>query len=85
MVIFYGFDPFFFYQWAPLTPRWTLGVPTVIWRNNRNFDFLRKIDSQKFEFMGMVIFYGFDQIFGPNGTPLAPRWTLGGPHRDLAP
>ena len=23
-------------------------------------------------------------IFGPNGTPLAPRWALGGPHRDLA-
>ena len=45
----------------------------------------------KIEFMvmvpnqGMVIFYGFDPFFGPNGTPLAPRWTLGGPHRDLAP
>ena len=61
------------------------GVPTVIWRNNRNFDFLRKIDSQKFEFWGMVIFYGFDPFFGPNGTPLALRWTLRGPHRDLAP
>ena len=33
----------------------------------------------------MVIFYGFDTFFGPNGTPLAPRWTLGVPHRDLAP
>ena len=53
------------------------GVPTVIWRNNRNFDFLRKIDSQKFEFWGMVTFYGFDPFFLPNGTPLAPRCSRG--------
>ena len=33
----------------------------------------------------MVIFDGFDPFIGPNGTPLAPRWTLGGPHRDLVP
>ena len=33
----------------------------------------------------MVIFYGFDPFFGPNGTPLAKRWTLRGPHSDLAP
>ena len=25
----------------------------------------------------MVIFNGFDPFFGPNGTPLVPRWTLG--------
>ena len=41
--------------------------------------------SEKFEYWGMVIFNGFDPFFGPNGTPLAPRWTLGVPHRDLAP
>ena len=33
----------------------------------------------------MVIFYGFDPFFGPNGTPLVPRWTLGVLHRDLSP
>ena len=32
----------------------------------------------------MVIFDGFDPFFNPNMTPLAPRWTLGGPNRDLA-
>ena len=32
----------------------------------------------------MVIFYGFDPFSGPNGTPLAPRWTLEDLHRDLA-
>ena len=44
------------------------GVPTVIWRHNRNFDFLRKIDDQKFEFGGMVIFYGFNLFLDPMGT-----------------
>ena len=24
----------------------------------------------------MVIFYSFEPFFGPNGTPLARRWTL---------
>ena len=143
MVIFYGFDPFFGPNGTPLAPRWTLGGPTVIWSDNRNFHFLRKIEiekskirilvhgnflrfwpifwtqwdaigpkmdprgsppwfgaitvtsiffaengwprgSRKFEFCGMVIFYGFDPFLGPNGTPLTRRWTLGGPHRDLA-
>ena len=85
MVTFYGFDPFFGPNETPLAPRWTLGGPHHV-----KFDFLRKIDdpfwgSQKFEFWGMVTFYGFDPFFGPNETPLAPRWTLGGPHHDLAP
>ena len=31
----------------------------------------------------MVIFYGFDPFIGPNGTPLATKWTLGGLHRDF--
>ena len=42
------------------------------------------VTSIFFEFLGMVIFYGFDPFFGPNGTPLAPRWTLGGHHRNLS-
>ena len=42
MVIFYGFDPFFGPNGTPLAPRWTLGVPTVIWRHNRKFDILPK-------------------------------------------
>ena len=64
------------------------GVPTVMWRHNRNFHFFGKIDvrgNRKFEFWGMVISFTFDPCFGPNGTPLAPRWTLGFPHCDLAP
>ena len=47
-------------------------VPTVIWHHNHNFHFLRKTDdrggNRKFEFWDMVIFYGFDTFFGPNGT-----------------
>ena len=74
----------------PMVPHWPqgglYGVPTVIWRQNLNFQFFRKTDgNRKFEFWDMLIFYGFDTFVGPNGTPLAPRWTLGGPHRDLAP
>ena len=45
MVIFYGFDPFFGPNGTPLAQRWALGVPAVIWRNNRNFHFLRKTDD----------------------------------------
>ena len=140
MVIFYGFDQFF----PQCDPHWPqdglLGIPTVIWRHNRQVKFWpksmtkirilghgdffcfwpifwpqwdpigHKMDprrsppwfgaitirsnfgqnqwprgSRKFEFCGMVIFYGFVPCFAPNGSPLAPRWTLGGPHRDLAP
>ena len=33
----------------------------------------------------MVTNYGGDPFIFPNGAPLAPRWALGGPHRDLAP
>ena len=63
---------------GPHCPRDGLyGVPTVIWRYNRNFHFLRKTVNRKFAFWGMVIFDGFDPFFFlPNGTPLAPRWTL---------
>ena len=47
MVIFYGFDPFFL---DPMGPHWPqdglFGVPTVIWRHNRNFHFMGKIDDQ---------------------------------------
>ena len=71
MVILYGFDPFFLPQWDPIGTKMD---------PNR---WLRS--SQKFEFWGMVIFDDFDLFFGPNGTPLAPRWTLGGPRRELAP
>ena len=37
MVIFYGFDPFFLPNGTPF-----YGVPTVIWRHNRNLNFLQK-------------------------------------------
>ena len=88
MVIFYGFDPFFWPNGTPLAPIWPLGVPPWFGAITLRWDFgLNRWPrgSWKFEFWGMVIFYGFDPIFEPNGTPLAPRWTLGGPHRDLAP
>ena len=47
--------------------------------------------SQKMEVTVMAPSHGGDpqgSILGPMGSqwdPLAPRWTLGGPHRDLAP
>ena len=87
MVIFYGFDPFFLTQWDPIgpnmdprvSPPW-FGAITL----NSNFGRNRWArGSRKFEFLGHGNF--FDPFFLPNGTPLAPRWTLGGPHRDLAP
>ena len=76
-------------QWDPIGPKmdprgsppW-FGAITII-------RFFAQIDDggvvKKFEFWGMAIFDGFDPFFGPNGTPLVPRWTLGVPHRDLAP
>ena len=82
MVIFDGFDPFFGPNGTPLAqdgPKW---LATLIWRHNRNFHFLRKMEN--IEFWGMVIFYGFDPIFLPNGTLLASRWTLRVLHLDLA-
>ena len=86
---FLWFWPIFWPQWDPIGPKmdprgsspW-FGAITVnsIFCPNR-----WPRSSQKFEFWGMVIFDGFDPFFCPNGTPLTSRWTLGGPHRDLAP
>ena len=89
MVIFYGFDLFFLPQWDPNgtkmdprgSPPW-FGAITV---NSKFCPYRWLLNSKKFEFCGMVIFYGFDPFFCSNGTPSAPRCTLGGPHRDLAP
>ena len=89
MVIFLWFWPIFWPQWNPIGPKmdprgsppW-FGVITVRSNFSRNRS---RGGSRKFELCGMVNFYGFDPFFGPNGTPLASRWTLGGPHRELAP
>ena len=60
------------------------GIPTVIWRHNGNFSFLRKIDDQKFEwprgsqnfeFWGMVIFTVLTHFLDPMG----PHWPQDGP------
>ena len=85
MVIFYGGDQFLDPIGHKVYPRWSApwfcGI-TV----KSNFGQNRwPRGSRKVEFGGMVIFYGGDPIFGPNGIPLAPRWTLGSPHCDLAP
>ena len=86
---FLRFWPIFWTQWDPIGPNMALkGSPPWFGAITLRSDFRWNRwprGSRKFEFWGMVIFYGFDPFFGPNGTPLAPRWTLGGPHRDLAP
>ena len=46
MVIFYDFDPFFGPNGTPLPQDGLYGVPTVIWRHNRNFHVLGKIDHR---------------------------------------
>ena len=89
MVIFIGFWPNFLPQWDPIGPNmdprsslpW-FGAITV--RSNFGLNRWQR-DSRKFEFWSMAIFCGFDPFFSSNGTPLAPRWTLAGPHHDLAP
>ena len=86
---FLRFWPIFWPQWDPIgikmdprgSPQW-FGALTV--RSNFGLNQWAR-GSRKFEFWGMVIVYGFHPIFGSNGTPLAPRGTLGGPHRELAP
>ena len=49
------------------------------WRYNLDLYFFRKIDDrkvvEKFEFWGMVIFYGFDPFLDPMGT----YWPQDGP------
>ena len=86
---FLRFWPNFWPQWDPIGPKMDpRGSPPWIGAITVNSIFCPNRwprSSQKFEFWGMVIFYGFDPFFGPNGTPLTSRWTLGGPHRDLAP
>ena len=89
MVIFYSFWPMFWPQWNPIGPKIDpRGSPPWFLELTVKSNFGRNRwprGSRKFVFWGMVIFYGFDQFFGPIGTPLAPRWTLGCPHRDLTP
>ena len=89
MVIIYGSDPFFLPQSDPIGPKmYPRGSPPWFGEKTVNAIFFPNRwprSSQKFEFRGMGIFYGFDPFFRPNGTPLAPRWTPGVPHRDLAP
>ena len=90
MVIFLGFWPNFLPQWDPIGPKMDPRSSLPWFGNNRKVKFWPKSMTvgrgrRKFEFWGMAIFCGFDLSFSSNGTPLAPRWTLGGPHRDLAP
>ena len=89
MVIFYGFDPIFWPQWDPIGPKMDPRGPHRELESWPLGPILAEIDDrgvvEKFEFGGMVNFNGFDPFFGPNGTPLAPRWTLRGPHLELAP
>ena len=65
----------FFY---PMGPHWPqdgpYGVPTVVWRHNRNFQFFWKNrwprGYRKFKFSGMVIFKVLTHFFYPMG----PHW-----------
>ena len=76
---------------APIAPHWPQdgpqGFPNVIWRHNRKFDFLPKSDCGvvKNSNFGAWQFFTVLTNFGPNGNPLAPRWTLGVSYCDLAP
>ena len=87
MVIFLRCWPIYWTQWDPIGPKmdprgsppW-FGTITVKSNFGRN---RWPRGSRINEFEGMVIFYGFDPFFGPNGTPLAKKWTLGGLHRDF--
>ena len=47
-------------------------VPTVIWRHNRNFYFLGKINS-KIRILGHGDFYGFDHFFFTQCDPIGPK------------
>ena len=85
---FLPFWPIFWPQWNPIGPKMDpKGSPPwfgAITINSICCPNRWPRGSQKFEFWGMVIIYGSDPFFCPNRTPLAPRCTLGGPHRDLA-
>ena len=84
---FLRFWPFFWTQWDPIVYKVDLRWSTPwFWATTVKSNFGRNRwprGSRIIEFEGMVIFYGFDPFFGPNGTPLATRWTLGGLHRDF--
>ena len=78
---FSRFWPIFWTQWDPIGPKidhrvsppWfvAITVTSIFW------------EKWKIRILGHGNFYAFDPFFGPNGTPLAQRWTLGGPHGDL--
>ena len=76
MVIFEGFDPFFYPVWPigpkmdPMaSPPW-FGTITVKSNFGRN---RWPRGNRKFEFWGMVIIYGFDPFFGRKEDPIGPR------------
>ena len=72
---FLRFWPIFFTQWDPTGPKmgpmgsppWfgAITVTSIFWEKSMTAG----RGTRKFEFWGMVIFYGFDPFFLPNGTP----------------
>ena len=78
---FLRFWPIFWPQWDPIGPKMDpTGSPPWIGAITLRSNFGRNRwprGSRKFEFWGIVIFYGFDPFLGPNGTPLATRWARG--------
>ena len=77
MVIFDDFDPFFWPQWDPIGPRmYPRGSPPWFGAITVNSIFCPNRwtrNSQKFEFSGMVFFYGFDPFFWPLWDPISPK------------
>ena len=70
MVIFYGFDPFFWTQWDPIDPKMDpRGSPPWFAAVTVTSIFLEKSMTagwSKIRIFGMVNFHGFDPFFGPN-------------------
>ena len=86
---FLRFWPIFWTQWDPIGPKMgPRGSPPWFGAITVTSIFCEKpmtAGQSKIRIVGHGYFYGFDPFFRPRGTPFAPRWTLGGPHRDLAP
>ena len=77
MVIFYGFHPFFAPNGTPLVPKMNpRGSPPWFGAISVRSDFGRNVwsrDSRKFEFWGMVFFYGFHPLFWTQWDPIGPK------------